>query len=128
MIQNETGIRTLEAEVQDLVLSIAEICHAANRAYCRTLGDTSILPWEKAPNWQRKSAVSGVQYALGHPEAAPEDMHAEWLRHKLEDGWQFGETKNADEKEHPCIVPYSELPEEQRKKDALFNAVVNALK
>jgi hypothetical protein len=35
--------------------------------------------------------------------------------------------KNPDAKEHPCFVPYDELPAEQRTKDYLFQAVVRAL-
>ena len=29
---------------------IAQICHAANRAYCQLLGDNSQLPWSEAPD------------------------------------------------------------------------------
>jgi len=35
--------------------------------------------------------------------------------------------KNGNEKEHPCIVPFSELPKEQQAKDYLARAVVHAL-
>ena len=30
-----------------------------NRAYCAALGDTSQLPWDQAPEWQRQSAING---------------------------------------------------------------------
>ena len=30
-------------------------------------------------------------------------------------------------KEHPCFVPYEELPTEQKAKDFLFRGVVHAL-
>jgi hypothetical protein len=36
--------------------------------------------------------------------------------------------KDAEKKEHPCFRPYDELPAEQKIKDALFIAVVHALR
>jgi hypothetical protein len=35
--------------------------------------------------------------------------------------------KDPDAKTHPCILPYHELPLEQRLKDSLFMAIVHAL-
>jgi hypothetical protein len=39
----------------------------------------------------------------------------------------YGEVKDAVAKTHPCMVPYDDLPEFQRKKDALFLAIVRVL-
>jgi hypothetical protein len=39
-------------------------------------------------------------------------------------GWTYGQVKGAHAKTHPCCVPYEELPVEQRRKDALFKAIV----
>ena len=49
------------------------------------------------------------------------------MREKVERGWQYGPLKDADLKEHPCIVPFDELPPEQQAKDHLFKAIVDAL-
>lgn len=49
------------------------------------------------------------------------------MEEKVNDGWVYGEVKDADKKTHPCIVPYNELPEFQKKKDHLFIAIVKAL-
>ena len=46
---------------------------------------------------------------------------------KKADGWQFGMVKDAEKKEHPCMVPYSLLPEQQKAKDLLFGTVVRAV-
>lgn len=107
---------------------IARACHEVNRAYCRSLGDDSQLPWDDAPDWQRQSAVSGVKFHLTHPDAGPPGSHENWLREKLADGWVCGPVKDAAKKEHPCCVPYADLPPAQHAKDALFVAVVEALK
>lgn len=110
------------------VLAIAEICHEANRAFCRTLGDNSQLPWNQAPEWQKESAKLGVEFRLQHPEAPASEMHNSWLRTKQNDGWVYGETKDPVAKTHPCIVPFEKLSLEQQTKDHLFSAVVDALR
>lgn len=107
---------------------LAQVCHETNRAYCQTIGDFSQPSWEDAPEWQKKSAINGVQFHLDHPEAQPVDSHTSWMKEKLDDGWSYGPVKDPVKKEHPCLVPYMELPEEQRRKDALFIAVIQALK
>lgn len=106
---------------------IARVCHEANRAYCISIGDNSQPEWDEAPEWQRASAIAGVQHILNDPETTPEESHLSWSRQKLEDGWSYGEIKSPALKTHPCLVPYAQLPEEQQRKDALFGAVVRAL-
>lgn len=109
------------------VEQIARIAHEVNRAYCRAIGDASQPPWEEAPEWQRESAISGVSHHLERPRT-PEESHDLWSAEKIRDGWSYGPVKDPEKKEHPCLVPYGELPLEQRVKDYLFGAVVNALR
>lgn len=106
---------------------IARVCHEVNRAYCQALGDTSQPPWDDAPQWQRDSAVAGVVFVANNPAAGPSASHDSWLEQKLERGWRWGEVKNPDAKEHPRMVPYQDLPVEQRAKDHIFRAIVLAL-
>lgn len=107
-------------------IDIARIVHEANRAYCQTLGDDSQVSWDEAPDWQRESAVNGVEGIRSGRITKPEQSHESWLTEKQRTGWKYGPTKNADTKEHPCYVPYSELPPEQQVKDAIFFAIVRA--
>lgn len=109
-------------------VEIAKVCHEVNRAYCESLGDRSQLPWAEAPEWQRESAVQGVIAHMTNPEMTPEDSHNAWCGHKIKDGWRVGPVKNPEIKEHPCLVEYSQLPQEQRAKDYIFRAVVHALR
>ncbi len=110
------------------VLIIASVAHAINAAYCASLGDDSQVAWEDAPEWQRASAIAGVEMHLANPDASPEQSHESWLAQKLADGWVYGEVKDAEAKTHHCCRPYAELPAEQKSKDYLFRAVVHALK
>lgn len=109
------------------VIAIATICHEANRAYCKTIGDDSQPPWDEAPEWQKQSACNGVCFHLENPDAGPPGSHENWLKDKIAAGWVYGETKDPEAKTHPCMVQYDELPQEQRLKDAIFVGIVHAL-
>lgn len=106
---------------------IAQHAHELNRQYCRALGDDSQPEWEDAPDWQKDSAIAGVKMHLANPEATPEDSHISWYAAKEADGWVYGEVKDPEAKTHPCMVPYAELPEQQRAKDYLFRSTVHQL-
>lgn len=106
---------------------IAKVCHEANRAYCQAIGDNSQPAWEDAPQWQRDSARTGVQFIIDNPNAPPSSSHDSWLAEKKRDGWKYGAYKDPENKLHPCFVPYEELPVEQKAKDYIFGAIVRAM-
>lgn len=110
-----------------VVEAIAKVCHEANRAYCQTIGDDSQLTWEEAPVWQKESAMNGVEFHVKNSDSTPEDSHNNWLKEKEKDGWKYGEVKDVDKKEHPCMVPYDQLPYNQKVKDALFISIIRAI-
>lgn len=117
-----------DAAKTEKIEKIAKVAHEVNRAYCLSLGDHSQAAWDYAPNWQRDSARNGVRFHLNNPGASPAASHENWLRDKERDGWRHGPVKDEAKKEHPCFVPYDQLPIEQRAKDYLFCAVVHQLK
>lgn len=107
--------------------AIAIVCHQANKAWCKINGDDSQKDWEEAEQWQRDSAITGVEFRLNNPDAKEDSQHNAWMKDKIDAGWVYGETKDAEAKTHPCIVPFDQLPEFQQKKDKLFCAIVDAL-
>jgi hypothetical protein len=106
---------------------IARIAHEMNRRWCELMGDTSQPPWEQAADWQKESAVNGVHFHADHPESGPEASHESWMQEKIADGWTYGPRKDPVKKEHPCMVPYGQLPAIQRAKDTFFLTVVKTL-
>jgi len=110
------------------ILTIAIICHHANKAWCEENGDFTQTDWDSAQEWQKDSAIDGVKFRLANPDAKEDAQHNAWMESKIKDGWVYGEVKDAEKKTHPCIVPFEELPLFQQKKDKLFCAIVDALK
>lgn len=109
------------------IYDLAAIAHNVNRAYCNSLNDNTQSNWKYAPEWQQKSAIAGVKAHIEKPDMPPWASHESWLKQKQADGWVYGPVKNELKKEHPCIVPYSDLPPEQQAKDYIFGAVVAEL-
>ena len=113
--------------IDDTTISIAAVCHEVNRAYCQSLGDYTQPAWEDAPEWQKASAIAGVQLHLSKPDAGPQASHESWMKQKVDEGWEYGPYKDPEKKLHPCIVPFYLLPREQQAKDFIFRGVVHAV-
>lgn len=110
------------------VEQIAKVAHEVNKAFCESIGDKSQPSWDDAPDWQKDSAMNGVIFHMRNPDASPSASHDNWLKQKTEEGWVYGPVKDPAKKEHPCCVPYDELPTEQRSKDYIFRQIVHSLK
>lgn len=107
---------------------IAHICHEANRGY-QAAHPTEGIPvapsWDEFPPDQQKGVIEGVR--LAREGATAEELHRSWCEGKYADGWTYGPVKNPVVGTHPCLVPYEDLPDEQRVKDRLFSAIVYSL-
>ena len=111
--------------VGKIIAACAELAHEANRIYSVALGDHSHEAWNNAPDWQRGSSIDGVRAVING--SGPEQCHISWLKDKEEKGWTYGPVKDPAKREHPCMVPYLQLPDEQRHKDTIFVVVVTAM-
>jgi hypothetical protein len=120
----EGGKTAAFSQISDYKL--AEMCHAVNKAWCEKNGDFSQPEWLDAPQWQKDSAVNGVQFHRADPNTTPEHSHANWLSQKVKDGWVYGDVKDPEAKTHPCIVPYQLLPDVQQFKDKLFTVLIHS--
>jgi len=59
-------------------------------------------------------------------EQLAKNAHEIWAQQRLADGWVYGPQRDDTKKEHPCLVPYEELPEAERVYDR--NAAMQTLK
>jgi ryanodine receptor 2 len=50
-------------------------------------------------------------------ERLAENAHDLWAAERLAQGWTYGPQRDDHKKLHPCLVPYSQLPDAERKFD-----------
>ncbi|MGB0847986.1 MAG: RyR domain-containing protein [Thiolinea sp.] len=50
-------------------------------------------------------------------EKLAQNTHEVWAAQRLRDGWQFGPERDDSRRLHPCLIPYDELPEEEKEYD-----------
>lgn len=43
--------------------------------------------------------------------------HDTWAQRRLRDGWTYGPTRDDAARTHPDLIPYDELPEEEKEYD-----------
>lgn len=59
-------------------------------------------------------------------ERLAENNHDHWARKRIEEGWRYGPARDDNYKEHPDLVPYTELSESEKAYDR--NTVIEVLK
>ena len=59
-------------------------------------------------------------------ERMSKNVHEVWAETRIRQGWTYGEQRNDDLKTHPCLIPYDELPEEEKEYDR--NTSIGTLK
>ena len=50
-------------------------------------------------------------------EQIAENVHELWAAGRIAQGWTYGAERNDPLKQTPCLVPYGELPEEEKEYD-----------
>jgi hypothetical protein len=50
-------------------------------------------------------------------EALAELNHDTWARFRLDTGWVYGVERDDARRLHPCLVPYDDLPEDEKDVD-----------
>lgn len=50
-------------------------------------------------------------------EIIAKNVHETWAKYRLSEGWTYGPRRDDELKTHPCLVPYDQLPEEEKNYD-----------
>lgn len=50
-------------------------------------------------------------------EQISKNVHEVWSKNRMEQGWTYGEQRDDEKRETPCLVPYEELSEEEKDYD-----------
>lgn len=111
----------------DALWKIAQVMHEAVRAWQAANDQPASPPWSRAPKWMREASREAVIWRLDNPKAPSSAQHDQWVAQKKAAGWKYGKTKSGVKKTHPMMVAYSQLPEVERRKDAMVGALIDSL-
>ena len=50
-------------------------------------------------------------------ERMAENVHEVWAATRIAQGWKYGPERDDANKKHPCLIPYADLPEEEKVYD-----------
>ena len=88
--------------------------------------EAPIIPDE----WDKREETFKVQFREvidrqcgEHRSGSPEELNGSWMQAYYKMGWVYGETYNREKKIHPDLVPYAQLGQLERDKDAVFVAL-----
>ncbi len=59
-------------------------------------------------------------------EQMAKNVHEVWAQSRISEGWTYGPERSDALKTHPCLVPYEDLPEEEKDYDR--NTALGTLK
>lgn len=59
-------------------------------------------------------------------EQIAENVHENWSAGRIAEGWTYGPVRDDEKKQTPCLVPYVELPENEKAFDR--NTAMETLK
>ena len=112
--------------------------------------DDAQVTWDKLPNYLKESnrqladripamlSVTGYKIAplrdwdaenLTFQEYIPGDdqvslmarmEHENWCQGKMQDGWEYGQIKNSENKQNPNLLPWDDLPEIEKEKNKKY--------
>ena len=79
------------------------------------------VPWAEREDDFRSQFLNVIERQCGeHRSASPEELHGSWMQSYFAMGWVYGEVYDRENKIHPDLVPYADLGQLERDKDAVF--------
>lgn len=70
-----------------------------------------------SPNPMDTSHIALPEDLLALTEKIARNVHENWSAGRIAEGWVYGQTRDDGKKTTPCLVPYEELPEEEKQYD-----------
>lgn len=69
------------------------------------------------PKPEDTAAVTLPEEILALCEQMARNTHEVWAANRMAEGWTWGPRRDDALRQHPCLVPYEELPEEEKAYD-----------
>lgn len=85
-----------------------------------------IIPvaWNEREEDFRHQFLAVIERQCGPQRSnSPEELHGSWMQAYLSNGWVYGVEYDREKRTHPDLVPYSQLGQLERDKDAVFVAL-----
>lgn len=85
-----------------------------------------IIPvvWSEREDAFRQQFFKVIERQCGEQRShSPEELHGSWMQAYFAMGWVYGAEYDREKKIHPDLVPYAQLGQLERDKDAVFVAL-----
>ncbi len=69
------------------------------------------------PSMVDTSSVNVPKALIDLSEKIAKNTHEVWSAGRIADGWTWGPKRDDQLKQHPCLVPYEDLSEEEKEYD-----------
>jgi hypothetical protein len=98
-----------------------------NAARLAAIGaNAPIIPvvWDEREQPFRDQFFEVIERQCGEQRShSPEELHGSWMQAYFTMGWVYGEECDREKRIHPDLVPYAQLGQLERDKDAVFVAL-----
>ena len=110
---------------RDLTEQRARFVYDAARLAAEAAGAPIVpVPWAEREDAFRAQFRDVIERQMGERRSrSPEELHRSWMQAYYAMGWVYGETYDREAKQHPDLVPYADLGQLERDKDAVFVAL-----
>ena len=82
------------------------------------------ISWDEREQDFKDQFLKVIERQCGDQRSSsPEELHGSWMQSYLAMGWVYGEKYDREKRIHPDLVPYVELGQLERDKDAVFVAL-----
>ena len=82
------------------------------------------VPWDEREEPFKAQFRKVIDRQMGEQRSkSPEELHGSWMQAYFLMGWVYGEKYDRKAKVHPDLVPYAQLGQLERDKDAVFVAL-----
>lgn len=106
-------------------LTIAIVCYEAVKAFLEQ-NQTYLSSWELSNKEDRESLLDYIEFVFKTNQSSRNSgLHDFWFNNMKEVGWKVGPL-NFEEKTHPFLIPFDQLPEIERQKDALIIGIIDS--
>ena len=85
-----------------------------------------IIPvvWDEREEPFREQFIKVIERQCGEQRSSsPEELHGSWMQSYYSMGWKYGEVYDRENKIHSDLVPYNQLGQLEKDKDAVFIAL-----